>query len=243
MNDELSRILENEKLNDGIFRMTLETSGTQFSAPGQFAMVGIPGKFLRRPISVSSYDSDRYTLIYKVVGEGTLAMSRMLPDDCVDALTGLGNGYDIDEIPDGSYVIGGGIGIPPMLGLVKSLIIAGKSCHVVLGYNTADEIFMVDDFKDLVGDVTIMTADGSAGRKGFVTDAFDTADYACACGPLPMLKALNEKVKKGQFSLEARMGCGFGACMGCSIRTTDGSRRVCKEGPVFDKEVIAWDSL
>lgn len=243
MQDALSRILENKRLAEGIYKMTLETEETQFVRPGQFVMVGVRDQFLRRPISVSSYDSDRYTLIYKVVGKGTETLSLLDEGDCVDALTGLGNGYDVEAVPDGVYVIGGGIGIPPLLGLVKALIMAGKSCHVVLGYNTAEEIFMLEDFESLVGEVTVMTADGSYGKKGFVTDAFTEVPYACACGPLPMLKALNERVQKGQFSLEARMGCGFGACMGCSIRTTEGSMRVCKEGPVFDKEVIAWQSL
>ena len=224
MRDLRSEILENKKLAEGIYRMTLETSKSEFTRPGQFAMVEVPDKFLRRPISVSSYDSSRYTLIYKVVGEGTDIMSRMEPGDYVKGITGLGNGYDLDKIPDGAYLIGGGIGIPPMLGLLKAMVMAGKSCKVVLGYNSADEMFMLEDFEHFSDDITVMTADGSYGQKGVVTDAFDKCEYACAC-------------------LEARMGCGFGACIGCSIRTVDGSQRVCKEGPVFDKEVLRWESL
>ena len=243
MEEAVSRILENRELTDNVRMMTLETHECKFERPGQFAMIGIPGKFLRRPISVSSYDSDRYTLVYKVVGEGTRAMSEMQPGDVVDSLTGLGNGYDTDIVPDDAIIIGGGIGIPPMLGLVKSLIMAGKKCRVVLGYRTVNEMFMLDDFSTLCSDVKVMTEDGSYGEKGFVTDAFSSCEYACACGPLPMLKALSAEVRHGQFSLEARMGCGFGACMGCSIRTKDGTARVCKEGPVFDKEVIEWENI
>ncbi|MBR0373375.1 MAG: dihydroorotate dehydrogenase electron transfer subunit [Mogibacterium sp.] len=243
MQDIVSRILENKKIAEGVYKMTLETEFCQFEAPGQFAMVEVPGRFLRRPISVSEYDSGRYTLVYKVVGKGTLDMSRMAASEEVDALTGLGNGYDVSAIPDGAVIVGGGIGIPPMLGLVKQLVMAGKSCWVVLGFNRAEEMFMVDDFRMFTNDLTIMTADGSRGRKGFVTDAFDHVPYICACGPLPMLKALRDKCDGGQFSLEARMGCGFGACMGCSIETTEGPRRICKEGPVFDKEVVLWERI
>ena len=243
MRDLRSEILENKQLADGIYKMTLETPKSEFAKPGQFAMVEVPEKFLRRPISVSSYDSDRYTLIYKVVGGGTEILSKMEQGEHVRSITGLGNGYNIDDITDGAYIIGGGIGIPPMLGLLKTMVISGKSCKVILGYNSADEMFMFDDFQQLADDITVMTADGSYGQKGFVTDAFSSCEYACACGPLPMLRALDHKVEHGQFSLEARMGCGFGACMGCSIRTTDGSRRVCKEGPVFDKEVLKWEKL
>lgn len=243
MEEAVSRILENRELTENVRLMTLETHECKFERPGQFAMVGINGKFLRRPISVSSYDSDRYTLVYKIVGEGTKAMSVMQPGDVVDSLTGLGNGYDIDDIPDEALIIGGGIGIPPMLGLVKSLLMVGKKCRVVLGYKSVNEMFMLDDFNTLCGDVHVMTEDGSFGEKGYVTDAFSNCEYACACGPLPMLKALSDEVRHGQFSLEARMGCGFGACMGCSIKTSDGFARVCKEGPVFDKEVIEWKNI
>lgn len=243
MKRDKSTILENQMLADGIYKMTLETPECAFTAPGQFAMLEVPEKFLRRPISVSSYDSNRYVLIYKVVGDGTKKLSRMEPGEKISSLTGLGNGYDVDTIPDGCTLIGGGIGIPPMLGLAKSLVIAGKKCRVILGFNTANEVFLVDEFKNFTDDITVMTADGSYGQKGFVTDAFDTLDYACACGPLKMLQALDGKVRKGQFSLEARMGCGFGACMGCSIQTKVGSQRVCKEGPVFDKEVLLWETL
>lgn len=238
-----SRILENCKLAEGIYKMTLTAPENDFDAPGQFAMIEVPEKFLRRPISVSSYDDKNYVLIYKVVGDGTEKMSHMEPGQEVESLTGLGNGYDVEAIPEGATLIGGGIGIPPMLGLAKSLREAGKSCKVILGFNTADEMFLVEDFREFTDDITVVTADGSYGQKGFVTDAFDSLVYACACGPLKMLEALDGKVQEGQFSLEARMGCGFGACMGCSIHTKEGSKRVCKEGPVFDKEVLEWETL
>ncbi len=242
MNREKSTILENQMLAKDIYRMTLE-SDNSFTAPGQFVMLEVPELFLRRPISVSSYDSERYVIIYKVVGAGTEKMSKMQPGETIATLTGLGNGYDVDAIPDGCTLIGGGIGIPPMLGLAQNLITQGKKCKVVLGFNTKEDIFLVDEFEKFTDDITIMTADGSYGKKGFVTDAFDTLDYACACGPLKMLEALDAKVKEGQFSLEARMGCGFGACMGCSIQTKEGNHRVCKEGPVFNKEVLLWETL
>ena len=243
MQDIVSRILENRKIAEGIYRMTLETEDCQFEAPGQFAMLELPDRFLRRPISVSAYDSERYTLVYKVVGKGTLQMSRMAAGEEIQALTGLGNGYDVDAVPDNSLIVGGGIGIPPMLQLVKQLVMAGKHARVVLGFNTAAEMFMTEEFELFSGDVTVMTADGSHGRKGFVTDAFQHEPYICACGPIRMLAALNQKCDRGQFSLEARLGCGFGACMGCSIETAAGPMRICKEGPVFDKEVVLWERI
>lgn len=243
MDSARSVILENRRLANDIYKITLEVPECKFAAPGQFAMVEIPGKYLRRPISVSSYDSERYTMIYKVVGEGTKFLSEMTPGETVDAITGLGNGYNLDEIPDNALLIGGGIGIPPMFGLLKQLIMQGKRAKVVLGFNTKDDIFMVEDFEMFADEVIVMTADGSYGQKGFVTDAFDEAEYVCACGPLKMLRALDPKCKAGQFSLEARMGCGFGGCMGCSIKTAVGPQRVCKEGPVFNKEVLLWDEL
>lgn len=243
MNKENSTILENKMLTNGVYRMTLETEKNAFTAPGQFAMLEVPQQYLRRPISVSTYSSTGYSLIYKVVGTGTTKLSRMKVGDKVSSLTGLGNGYDLEAIPGGSTIIGGGIGIPPMLGLARSLKSQNKEFQVILGFNTAEEMFLLEDFKEITDDIIVMTADGSFGQKGFVTDAFDQVDYACACGPLKMLEALASKVKAGQFSLEARMGCGFGACMGCSIQTAEGYQRVCKEGPVFNKEVLLWETL
>ncbi len=243
MQEYISRILENKKLTSDIYMMTLETQDMNFINPGQFAMVAVRGKFLRRPISVCTFDSDRYTLVYKVVGEGTEIMSSMKEGEFLDALTGLGNGYDIDRIPDDAMLIGGGIGIPPLLGLAQSLVMAGKRFKVLLGYTNVREMFFVNEFMRFSDEVAVMTNDGSYGGRGLVTDAFESCEYACACGPLPMLSSLREKVDEGQFSLEARMACGFGACMGCSIKTADGFSRVCKEGPVFDKNAVDWENL
>lgn len=243
MDKSVSKIIENQQLTKDIFKMTLETKDCKFTRPGQFAMIGVPGKFLRRPISVCEYDSRRYTIVYRVVGEGTKILSEMKPGETVESITGCGNGYDVDAIPDGAYLVAGGIGIPPMLGLMKALVMQGKDANIVFGFNNKEDFFMIDEFRKICGNIEVLTADGSNGRKGFVTDAFKHADYVCACGPTGMLKALDPKVAKGQFSLEARMGCGFGACMGCSIETLEGPKRVCKEGPVFDKETIEWQKL
>lgn len=243
MKDRKTRILENRELAPGIFRLVCETDGDDFTCPDQFAMVSVPEKFLRRPISIADHDEHSFAMIYKVVGEGTDILSQMKEGETLEVLTGLGNGYDIEAVPDGAAVIGGGIGIPPMYGLAKALKAAGKQFEVILGYNRKEEIFLLEEFEALEVPVTVMTADGSYGQKGFVTDAFDRLPFVCACGPTPMLKALDACTDHGFFSLEARMGCGFGACMGCSIKTTDGSARVCKNGPVFDKEVIQWESL
>lgn len=243
MKEVRGTIKENREIAPGIFEMKFDAPDHEFTKPGQFEMLSVPGKFLRRPISVSDFDGEGYSIIYKTVGEGTGLMSQMSVDEEVAALTGLGNGYDIESIPEDALLVGGGIGIPPLIGLAKRLAERGKIFRVLLGYNRADEVFASERFSGLTERVTLMTADGSAGGKGFVTDAFDREEYICACGPTGMLKALNEKCDGGQFSLEARMGCGFGACMGCSVRTKSGSMRVCKEGPVFNKEVIEWDSI
>ena len=240
MKQEKNKIIENKRLAQGIYKLTLETDDCGFSAPGQFAMVKIDEKFLRRPISVCNYDSGRYTLVYKTVGQGTEILSKKLAGSDLDVLTGLGNGYDVDAIPDGAFLIGGGIGIPPLYGLLNALTVRGKSCSVVLGFNSVREAFLVDKFQELSDDVRVVSVDGSIGDAGMTTDAFRRAEYACVCGPPAMLRAINDKVDAGQFSLETRMGCGFGACMGCSIITTDGFKRVCKDGPVFDKEIILW---
>jgi dihydroorotate dehydrogenase electron transfer subunit len=241
--ENISTVIENKCISEGIYRMTLAADDPGFTAPGQFAMLKVPEKFLRRPISVSTYDDKTYSIVYRVVGAGTEIMSRMAPGVEVASLTGLGNGYDLDAVPDGAYVIGGGIGIPSMLQLARELKARGRDFDLVLGYETRDKMFMFDEFKEVKPEITVMTEDGSFGSKGLVTAAADSFGYACACGRLAMLKALSEKVMHGQFSLEARMGCGFGACMGCSVMTLDGARRVCKEGPVFDKEAIEWQRL
>lgn len=221
--------------------MVLEGDTQYITAPGQFINIQLDGKFLRRPISVCDYDDATVTIIYKVVGEGTEMMSELSEGESLDVLTGLGNGYDISN-GTRPMLIGGGVGVPPMYNLCKKLIAAGQKPVVILGFNTKDEIFYEDKFRALGAEVRVATADGSYGIKGFVTDAFtDDYDYFYTCGPMPMFKAIEAKVTtSGQYSFEERMGCGFGACMGCSCKTKYGNKRICKDGPVLVREEIIW---
>ena len=235
------KIISNKKIAKDVFEMILEGDTQYITAPGQFINIQLDGKFLRRPISVCDYDDTTITIIYKVVGEGTEMMSALPVGETLDVLTGLGNGYDISQGTK-PMLIGGGVGVPPMYNLCKKLIAAGQKPVVILGFNTKDEIFYEDEFKALGAEVRVTTADGSYGIKGFVTDAFaDDYDYFYTCGPMPMFKAIEAKVKtSGQYSFEERMGCGFGACMGCSCKTKYGNKRICKDGPVLVREEIIW---
>ena len=236
------KILSNEPLTKNVYKMVLEGDTEYITAPGQFINIALDGKYLRRPISVCDYDEDCITIIYKVVGEGTEQMSALKIGTVLDVLTGLGNGYDISKSTK-PLLIGGGVGVPPMYNLAKTLIANGQVPTVILGFNTADEVFFEQEFKALGCDVFVTTADGSYGIKGFVTDALVGIDfdYFYTCGPLPMFKAIYNAVDKdGQFSFEERMGCGFGACMGCSCKTKYGNKRICKDGPVLEKEEIIW---
>ena len=236
------KILSNEPLTKDVYKMVLEGDTEYITAPGQFINIVLDGKYLRRPISVCDYDEDCITIIYKVVGEGTEQMSALKIGTVLDVLTGLGNGYDISKSTK-PLLIGGGVGVPPMYNLAKTLIANGQVPTVILGFNTADEVFYEQEFKALGCDVFVTTADGSYGIKGFVTDALAGIDfdYFYTCGPLPMFKAIYNAVDKdGQFSFEERMGCGFGACMGCSCKTKYGNKRICKDGPVLEKEEIIW---
>lgn len=236
------KILSNEPLTKDVYKMMLEGDTEYITAPGQFINIALDGKYLRRPISVCDYDEDCITIIYKVVGEGTEQMSALKIGTVLDVLTGLGNGYDISKSTK-PLLIGGGVGVPPMYNLAKTLIANGQVPTVILGFNTADEVFYEQEFKTLGCDTFVTTADGSYGIKGFVTDALDGIDfdYFYTCGPLPMFKAIYNAVDKdGQFSFEERMGCGFGACMGCSCKTKYGNKRICKDGPVLEKEEIIW---
>lgn len=235
------KILSNKKIAKDVFEMVLEGDTQYITAPGQFINIQLEGKFLRRPISVCDYDDTTITIIYKVVGEGTEMMSALPVGDTLDVLTGLGNGYDISKGTK-PMLIGGGVGVPPMYNLCKKLIAAGQKPVVILGFNTKDEIFYEDEFKALGAEVRVATADGSYGIKGFVTDAFiDDYDYFYTCGPMPMFRAIEAKVTtSGQYSFEERMGCGFGACMGCSCKTKYGNKRICKDGPVLVREEIIW---
>ncbi|MDD6728399.1 MAG: dihydroorotate dehydrogenase electron transfer subunit [Eubacteriales bacterium] len=239
--ENVYKILLNEKIAKDVYKMILEGDTQYITAPGQFVNIKLEGKFLRRPISVCDCDDNTITIIYKVVGEGTDQMAKMTAGESLDILTGLGNGYDISK-SEKPMLIGGGVGVPPMYMLAKKLIEDGQKVTVILGFNTKDEIFYEDEFKALGADVIVATADGSYGVKGFVTDAFiEDYDYFYTCGPLPMFKAVYDKTTtSGQFSFEERMGCGFGACMGCSCKTKYGSKRICKDGPVLVKEEIIW---
>lgn len=236
------KILENKPLTKDVYKMILEGDTQYITASGQFVNILLEGKFLRRPISVCDYDDTTITIIYKVVGEGTEQMKALEVGIELDILTGLGNGYDISKSTK-PLLIGGGVGVPPMYNLAKNLMANGQKPTVVLGFNTAEEIFYVEEFKALGCDVLVSTVDGSFGVKGFVTDAMKDVDYDYfyTCGPLPMFKAVyNATEVSGQFSFEERMGCGFGACMGCSCKTKYGNKRICKDGPVLVKEEIIW---
>ena len=236
-------IRSNTPLTESVWRMVLVGDTQYLTAPGQFVNIAIEGCYLRRPISVCDYDNESITLIYKVVGRGTEIMSRMQVGEKLDVLTGLGNGFSLSAPTERPLLVGGGVGVPPLYNLTKKLKQAGKKVQVVLGFNRADEIFYAEEFKALGVDVHIATVDGSVGVKGFVTDAMKELefDYIYTCGPLPMLKAIYSASEcDGEFSFEERMGCGFGACMGCSCQTTKGSKRICKEGPVLKRDEIIF---
>ena len=237
------QILTNDALTDSIYKMVLAGDTSAITAPGQFVNIRLDGLFLRRPISVCDYDRETLTVIYKVVGKGTAAMAGMKYGETLDILTGLGNGYDLSLSGDTPVLLGGGVGVPPMYNLAKKLVSQGKSVSVILGFNTADECFYEAEFKALGCAVQVTTVDGSYGKKGFVTDALpENYTYFYTCGPEPMLKAVHKASKtSGQMSFEERMGCGFGACMGCSCKTLTGYKRICREGPVMKKEEILWD--
>ena len=236
------KILSNVKIAKDVYKMLLEGDTSKITAPGQFINIALDGKFLRRPISVFDYDEKTITIIYKVVGSGTEQMSSLSVGTSLDVLTGLGNGYDISKSSK-PLLIGGGVGIPPLYNLAKKLIENNQIPIVILGFNTKDEIFCEKEFTSLGCKTIITTVDGSYGVKGFVTDAMSDLDYDYfyTCGPMPMFKAVNSVSKtSGQFSFEERMGCGFGACMGCSCKTKYGYKRICKDGPVLEKEEIIW---
>ena len=234
-------ILSNEALTDNVYRMILSGDTSAITNCGQFVDLRLPAKYLRRPISVCDYDEKTLTLIYKVVGQGTEIMASLPAGTVLDVLSGLGNGYDTSCSGQNPVLVGGGVGVPPMYNLCKKLLSEGKKPQVVLGFNAASEIFLADEFRALGVDTYVATADGSVGTKGFVTDVIKNLHYSYfySCGPMPMFHAM-EKIMatSGQYSFEERMGCGFGACMGCSIQTKAGTKRVCKDGPVFVREEV-----
>ena len=243
MKQSVFEIISNTALTDSVYKMILAGDTSDITNCGQFVNIQIEGMFLRRPISVCDYDEETLTLVYKVVGKGTEAMSKMEKGTKLDILTGLGNGYDLSYAGDKPVLLGGGVGVPPMYNLAKKLRAMDKAVNVVLGFNTAAEIFYEEEFKALGCNVTVTTVDGSYGVKGFVTTVLENLEYTYfyTCGPEPMLKAVYKaSATSGQMSFEERMGCGFGACMGCSCETKYGNKRICRDGPVLDKEEIIW---
>lgn len=235
-------IVSQQKIADNVMKMDLEGDVSAVTASGQFVNIKVEGLFLRRPISVCDYTENALTLVYKIVGDGTRLMAEYPAGTVLDVLTGLGNGYDTSLSGEAPLLIGGGVGVPPLYHLCKTLVAEGKHPTVVLGFNSKGDVFYEKEFEALGATVTVTTVDGSYGVKGFVTDALPTAySHFYCCGPEPMLKAVYRATNtSGQFSFEERMGCGFGACMGCSCKTITGYKRICKEGPVLKKEEILW---
>ena len=238
-------IVANEPLTHDVWRMVLEGDTKWIKRPGQFVNIELEGLYLRRPISICDWDASTITIIYKVVGRGTEQMRCMQAGEKLDVLTGLGNGFNPDIECEKPLLVGGGVGVPPLYNLAKNLLAQGRKVSVVLGFNTASELFYADEFRKLGADVYVSTADGSMGVRGFVTDAIRESaidfDYFYSCGPLPMLKALCDCCEQdGELSFEERMGCGFGACRGCSCKTLTGNKRICKEGPVMKRAEIIW---
>jgi dihydroorotate dehydrogenase electron transfer subunit len=243
MKQQIVEILSNEKIAKDIMKMVLRGDTSSLTKPGQFINIKLSGKYLRRPISVCDYDSETITIIYKIVGSGTEQLALMKAGENLDILNGLGNGFDTSLSRENPVVIGGGVGVPPMYSVAKELIKNGVKPTVILGFNSALDVFYKEEFEKLGATVYITTADGSFGTKGFVTDVLKELDYTYffTCGPSPMFKAIENVAKtSGQYSFEERMGCGFGACMGCSCKTKYGNKRICKDGPVMIREEIIW---
>lgn len=243
MNQVMMKITDNEKIAEKTYFMSLEGDTSAITKPGQFINIKLDGFFLRRPISVCDCENGKLSIIYKVVGNGTKEMSELHVGAELDILSGLGNGYDTSKSGDCPVLIGGGVGVPPMYLLCKKLVSEGKKATVILGFNSEKEVFGVDEFKATGAEVYVTTADGSVGTKGFVTDVLKNLDYTYfyTCGPMPMFKAIESIAKtSGQYSFEERMGCGFGACMGCTCKTKYGNKRICKDGPVLEREEIVW---
>ncbi len=232
MKQSIFKVETNKKIAKDVYEMTLSGDTTDITATGQFVNIKLDGMFLRRPISVCDFDTNYLKLIYKVVGKGTEYMATLEKGAELDILTGLGNGYDTEKSGNKPLLIGGGVGVPPMYALAKKLVSEGKTVSVILGFNSTDDVFYEDEFKSLGCAVFVATADGTYGKRGFVTDCLDSVGeytHFYTCGPEPMLKALYKATAtSGQFSFEERMGCGFGACMGCSCKVITGYKRICK---------------
>jgi len=243
MKQQILKVTENIRIAEKIYKMVLEDPELEEQNPGQFINIRLDGLYLRRPISVCESDPGNVVIVYKVVGKGTERLSRIGKREHLDVLTGLGNGYDLSKAGEHPLLLGGGVGVPPLVKLARKLREAGKDVSAVLGFNTKAEIFGEAVFREMDCKTTVTTADGSYGVKGFVTDALpEEYSYFYTCGPEPMLRAVYKATcTSGQFSFEERMGCGFGACMGCSCKTITGYKRICREGPVLEKEEILWD--
>lgn len=237
------KVIENTALTKSVYKMVLQGDTSDITAPGQFVQIGVPGFYLRRPISVCDWNENSLAVVYKTVGQGTEKMAELPAGTELDLLSGLGNGYDLSDAPQTPLLVGGGVGVPPLYGLCKRLVKKGAKPAVILGFNTADEVFLKEDFEALGVKTIVTTVDGSMGEKGFVTTVMPDLQYDMlfTCGPEPMLKAVYSVDKtNGQYSFEERMACGFGACMGCSCKTKYGYKRICKDGPVLRKEEIVW---
>ena len=244
MQEKVFEITANTEIAKDVWEIRLKGDTSGMEKPGQFVNLSLPGFFLRRPISVCCVEGQELTLVYKTVGKGTACLST-LQTGTLNVLTGLGNGYDLERAGDAPLLIGGGVGVPPLYELARQLRKCGLPVQVILGFNSVCDVFYEEKFRELGCDVTVTTVDGSYGLKGFVTDALAGKHYSYyyTCGPMPMLKAVRKQCAgSGEFSLEERMGCGFGACMGCSCKTTEGYKRVCREGPVFRKEELLWEN-
>lgn len=244
MKKGIFEITENTAVAPDVMRMRLGGDCSAITRPGQFVNIALDGLYLRRPISVCDCCGDELTIIYKVVGHGTAQMSRMAPGERLDILSGLGNGYDLSLSGERPLLLGGGVGVPPLYWLARRLCEEGRHVTAVLGFNRADEIFYERELRELGADVIVTTVDGSYGVRGFVTDAMASLDYTYfyTCGPEPMLRAVYGAAKtEGELSFERRMGCGFGACMGCSCKTIAGNKRICREGPVMKRSDIIWE--
>lgn len=244
MKQVLYTVKSNEKIAKDVYKMELMGDTSPITTPGQFVNLKLDGFYLRRPISVCDCTDGLLTIIYKVVGGGTEVMSGLKAGAKIDTLSGLGNGYDTSKSGENPLLVGGGVGVPPMYLLAKKLIAEGKKVTVVLGFNSKDDVFYEKEFEALGARVYVATADGSYGIKGFVTDVIKDIDYSFfyTCGPEPMFRAMAKAMKtEGQYSFEERMGCGFGACMGCSCKTLTGNKRICREGPVMDSGDIIWE--
>jgi dihydroorotate dehydrogenase electron transfer subunit len=243
MKTGIFKLKENKKIAKNTYEWVLTGDTSDVTASGQFVNIKLDGFYLRRPISICDFDDKTVKIIYKVVGYGTEVMAKLEEGGSLDILCGLGNGFDTSKSGKKAVLIGGGVGVPPMYNLCKKLISEGKDVTVILGFNTKDEIFYEEEFKALGANVCVSTVDGSYGTKGFVTDILKDLeyDYFFTCGPMPMFRAI-EKIAatSGQYSFEERMGCGFGACMGCSCKTKYGYKRICRDGPVLEREEIIW---